>query len=113
MSASVSSMKTDPDPVSGLGSRLKLLRERKGLSQRALASRLGISGAHVANIELEKTNYTRQVVIDWLAACDVTDADIALALDLLLVLGLADEHLKRSLAAQFAALVRDLTTERD
>jgi transcriptional regulator with XRE-family HTH domain len=110
--ASVASVQTGNDH-SGLGARLKSLRVSRGLSMRALGERLGITSAHVSNIEGGKRHFTTKVAADWLTACGVQNDDVALALDLLLVLGLADETLKRSLHAQFASLLRDLSQGRE
>lgn len=97
------------DDLEGLPARLRALRARRKLTQRALADAMGVSAATVANIELGKKQPRVQTLVDWLVACGLDQGDLDLAADFVLVLGLADASLKRSLHAQFRALIDDLS----
>ncbi len=49
--------------MQGFPSKLRLLRERRGLSQKELAAELGFTNAHVSYLEAGKRNPTGEVVL--------------------------------------------------
>lgn len=56
----------NPDEI---GDLLKKVREERGLSQEALADRMGISRSTVSAIENDSANCKLQYFFDWFVAC--------------------------------------------
>ena len=54
-----------------IGSQVKVWRESAGLSQRELAERIGVTQAAVGNYESERTDVSRERLVQIAAACGV------------------------------------------
>lgn len=55
-----------------LGKRIRRVRKSKKMSLEKLAAKIGISGAHMSNIENGKTKFSLQVLANIAEALDVT-----------------------------------------
>lgn len=55
---------------------LAQLRERKGISQEALASQLGRSQSYVAKVETGKLRVTLAAFLQWIGALGIRDSEV-------------------------------------
>jgi len=98
---------SESEVIEGFGQRLRGLRSRAGLSQRALAGRVGIDFTYLSKLENDRGEPPGEGTIRRLAICLQADPD-----ELLAVAGKVPPELK-GLAAQdprFALLLRRLPT---
>lgn len=96
---------SERDSVEGFGATLRRLRERRGLSQSALARTVGLSASTVNMLEAEVRNSSRETA---LALAQALDLNLVETDDLLL----AGTHLPTAYARldrAGRALLRDLT----
>ncbi|MDY4920599.1 MAG: helix-turn-helix transcriptional regulator [Phascolarctobacterium sp.] len=64
-----------------VGNRLKLLRIQKGLGQNEVAKKMGISQAHLSNIEGGRSNITLSNLLKLHDVLEVTMADLFTDID--------------------------------
>jgi len=89
-----------------LGLRMRLLRQARGLSLRALGERLGVSDQAILNLELGRTSWH---VRDLLAFAEVLDCDpVAVLADLRAGVPLTAEAQVELLTRRIADLERQL-----